>query len=116
IVLGWLSQRVDPDRVPGRPVVLEIRLHHRHDRRYWLVLQRGIKPYGCLTDPLLDESRYVYVESSMPALLALARGRCTWSSALEDGSATAAGDPDLLRRMTQWFRPASDQQPSSYAK
>ena len=54
IVLGWLAQRVDPDRVPGRPVVLEIRLHHRHDRRYWLVLQRGVEPYGCLTDPLLD--------------------------------------------------------------
>ncbi|MGV9743326.1 winged helix-turn-helix transcriptional regulator [Rhodococcus zopfii] len=61
IVLGWLAQRVDPGRAPERPVVLELRLRHRYDRRYWLVLQRGVEPYGCLTDPLLDASRYVYL-------------------------------------------------------
>ncbi len=116
IVLGWLSQRVDPERVPRRPVVLELRLHHRHDRRYWLVLQRGVEPYGCLTDPLLDAHRYVHLESSMPALLALARGRIDWSDALGDGSVTAAGDPDLLRRVTEWFRSASDRLPASYAR
>ncbi|WP_420754053.1 winged helix-turn-helix transcriptional regulator [Rhodococcus sp. O3] len=107
IVLGWLAQRADPDRAPERPVVLELRLHHRRDRRYWLVLQRGVEPYGCLTDPLLDESRYVYLESSMPALLALARGRRDWSDAFGDGSVTAAGDPDLIGRVSAWFRPAS---------
>lgn len=107
IVLGWLAQRVDPGRAPERPVVLELRLRHRYDRRYWLVLQRGVEPYGCLTDPLLDASRYVYLESSLPALLALARGRCGWSDAFGDGSVTAAGDPDLLGRVTDWFRPVS---------
>jgi DNA-binding HxlR family transcriptional regulator len=71
VVLGWLAQRADPNRLPGRPVVLELHLPHRYDRRYWLVLERGIVPYGCLTDPLLDQSRYVYVEASMPVLLAL---------------------------------------------
>ncbi len=115
VVLGWLAQRADPDRVPGRPVVLEIRLPHRLDRRYWLVLERGIQPYGCLTDPLLDESRYVYIEASMPALLALARGRCAWSDAFEDGSVTAAGDPDLVNHVAGWFQPAAEHVPSSYA-
>jgi len=109
IVLGWLAQRADPDRAPERPVVLELRLHHRHDRRYWLVLQRGAAPYGCLTDPLLDVSRYVYLESSMPALLALARGRRDWADAFGDRSVTAAGDPELIGRVSAWFRPASDQ-------
>jgi DNA-binding HxlR family transcriptional regulator len=116
IVLGWLAQRVDPDRLPGRPVVLDLRLHHRHDRRYWLVLQRGVEPYGCLTDPLLDASRYVYLEASMPALLALARGRSDWSDTIEDGSVTAAGDPDLLSRVAEWFRLASDRLPSVDAR
>jgi DNA-binding HxlR family transcriptional regulator len=116
IVLGWLAQRVDPDRLPGRPVVLDLRLHHRYDRRYWLVLQRGVEPYGCLTDPLLDASRYVYLEASMPALLALARGRCDWSDTFEDGSVTAAGDPDLLSRVAEWFRPASDRLPTVHAR
>ena len=113
VVLGWLAQRADPDALPGRPVVLELRVHHRQDQRYWLVLQRGVEPYGCLADPLLDASRYVYIESSMPSLLAIANGRGDWSDAFGDGSVTAAGDPDLLSRVTTWFRPTSHQLPSS---
>ena len=107
VVLGWLAQRVDPDRVPSRPVVLELRLHHRLDCRYWLVLERGISAYGCLRDPLLDEGRYVYVDASMPALLALARSRCDWSDAFRDGSVTVAGDPDLVSQLAEWFRSTS---------
>jgi DNA-binding HxlR family transcriptional regulator len=116
VVLAWLADRADPDAVPRRPVVLELRLHHRHERRYWLVLQRGVDPCGCLADPLLDPSRYVYIDSSMPSLLAIARGRCDWSDAFGDGSVTAAGDPDLLSRVAAWFRPASDQLPSSHVR
>jgi len=103
VLLGWLARRVDADRVPGRPVVLELRLHHRRDRRYWLVLQRGTQAYGCLTDPLLDSHRYVYLESSMPALLGIAQGRITWADALDDGSVTGSGDPDLLHGVPGWF-------------
>lgn len=113
VLLRWLAQRVDPDHVPGRPVVLELSVHHRYGQRYWLVLQRGVEAYGCLTDPFLDATRYVYLESSIPALLALARGRCDWSDAFGDGSVKAAGDPDLLGRVAQWFRPAWDPLPSS---
>ena len=112
VVLGWLAQRADPDRVPERPVVLELRLPHRLDRRYWLVLERGIEPYGCLTDPLLDASRYLYIEASMPALLALARGRRTWSDAFADASIAAAGDPDLVNELPGWFQPAAEHVPS----
>lgn len=108
VVLGWLAQRADPDRLPARPVVLELRLPHRLHQRYWLVLERGIEPYGCLTDPLLDESRYVYVEASMPALLALARGRCRWSDAFADGSVSAAGDPALINQLAGWFQPSAE--------
>jgi DNA-binding HxlR family transcriptional regulator len=115
VVLGWLAQRADPDRVPRRPVVLELRLPHRLDRRYWLVLERGIEPYGCLADPLLDETRYVYVEAAMPALLALARGRRDWSDAFGDGSVTATGDPGLVCQVAGWFRSASEQMPSAHA-
>jgi DNA-binding HxlR family transcriptional regulator len=115
IVLSWLARRVDPDRVPRRPVVLELRLVHRRDRRYWLVIERGIEPYGCLTDPLLHESRYVYIEASLPALLALARGRCDWSDSSRDGSVKAAGDPELVNQLAVWFRPASEQVPWTYA-
>ncbi|WP_156996781.1 hypothetical protein [Knoellia aerolata] len=83
-----------------------MRLHHRFDRRYWLVLQQG-QAYGCLTDPLLDGSRYVYLDSSLPALLAIARGRRSWSEAFDDGSVRGSGNPDLLRRVPPWFVPAA---------
>lgn len=107
VVVNWLARRMDSGRAPNRPVVLEIRLHHRHDWKCWIVLRRAEEPYGCLTDPLLDASRYIYVECSMPALLGLARGRSEWSDVLADGSVRAAGDPDLLSRMAQWFKPAA---------
>jgi hypothetical protein len=78
--------------VPGRPVVIETRLHHRHDRRFWIVLQRDVEPYGCLTDPLLDTARYVYVDVSLPALLALARDAATGPT----GSPTALSLPPAI--------------------
>jgi DNA-binding HxlR family transcriptional regulator len=115
VVLGWLAQRVDPDRMPDRPVVVELHLPHQCDRRYWLVLERANRPYGCLTDPLLDATRYLYVEASMPALLALAQGRRDWSDAFGDGSVTAAGDPDLVNHLAGWFRPATGHRPPAYA-
>lgn len=77
------------------------------------MLERGVEPYGCLPDPLLDESRYIYVEASMPALLAPARGRCDWSDAFGDGSVTAAGDPHLVHQVAGWFQPATKHVPSS---
>lgn len=113
ILLGWLAQRVDPDRVPERPAVLELRLHHREDRRYWLVLKRGAEAYGCLTDPLLDASRYLYLDASIPAVLAIAKGRSSWSDAFADGSARGSGDPDLLIHVPEWFQPSSAASPAS---
>jgi hypothetical protein len=104
IVLTWLAQRVAPAHLPTRPVVVEFRLHHRSDLRYWLVIQRDLEAYGCLTDPLLDLGRYVYVGSAMSTLVALARGRRDWPDAFQDGSIAAAGDPELVSRVATWFQ------------
>ena len=68
VVLGWLAQRVSAEHLPAEPVVLEF-WPYEHDRRYWLVLQDRVEPYGCLTDPLLDTGRYVYVRCALPTLL-----------------------------------------------
>ena len=83
-------------------MVLEISV--LEDGRYWLVLQDGTAPYGCVTDPLLG-GRYVYLQCAVATLLALARGRRNWSDAFADGSLVAAGDPDLCRRVPTWFEP-----------
>jgi len=106
VVLAWLAQQVDPGRLPDRPVVIEITTHHRPDHRWWLVLQQGTEPYGCLRDPLLDETRYVYVRAAITTLLALARGGRDWAEAIDDGALVASGAPELVGRITQWFTPA----------
>jgi DNA-binding HxlR family transcriptional regulator len=102
VVLAWLARRVSAEHLPAEPVVLEF-WPYQHPRRYWLVLQHDVEPYGCLTDPRLDTGRYVYVQCALPTLLALARGRREWSAAFADGSLTATGETDLRRRLTEWF-------------
>ena len=62
-----------------------------------------VAPYGCVTDPLLDADRYIYLRCALPTLLGLARGRQVWTDAITDGSLTAAGAPDLYRRLPDWF-------------
>ena len=70
------------------------------------MLQDGVAPYGCLTDPLLDTGRYVYVRCALPTLLALARGRQgDGQTRSTDGSLTATGETDLCRRVPEWFAP-----------
>jgi len=104
IVLGWLAQRVCAKQLPAEPVVLEF-WPYEHHRHYWLVLQDGTAPYGCLTDPMLDTGRYVYVRCALPTLLALARGRQGWPEAVTDRSLSATGETDLCRRVSEWFAP-----------
>jgi DNA-binding HxlR family transcriptional regulator len=107
VVLAWLAQRTAPGRLPDRPVVVEFTTHHRHEHRWWLVLQRGAEPYGCMRDPLLDETRYVYVRAAITTLLALARGRRDWAAAIDDGTLVISGAPGLASRVTEWFTPAA---------
>jgi DNA-binding HxlR family transcriptional regulator len=111
IVLAWLAQRVDAPRLPDQQAIVEITMRHEGEHRCWLVLEQGIEAYGCLEDPLLDESRYVYVEAGVPVMLALARGRRSWTDALADGSILVFGDPELTEQLPGWFRPA-DQEPA----
>ena len=108
IVLGWLTNRIDIAGLPERKAVVEITIRHEYEHRCWLVLERGIEPYGCFEDPLLDESRYVYVEAGMTVILALARGRRSWADATADGSVALFGDPELTRQFSCWFQSADE--------
>lgn len=103
LIFAWLTRRIDEASLPERPTVIELRTHYTRQHQCWLVLQRTREPYGCFQDPLLDETRYIYVTAAMPVLLALAHGTRPWAEALADGSITASGNPDLLRRLPHWF-------------
>jgi len=107
VVLGWLAERVDRTHLPDSQAVVEIAMRHRSSlHRGWVILAPGQEPNGCLEDPALDESRYVYLESSAAALLGVARGRRALRDAIADGSITAYGDPVLVHQVGTWFLPA----------
>jgi DNA-binding HxlR family transcriptional regulator len=106
VVLAWLVRRATSSGLPDRPVVIEFSTHHRHEHHWWLVLQRGAEPYGCMHDPLLDPARYVYARAAITTLLALARGRRGWSDAIDDGTLVLSGDPKLATGVAEWFKPA----------
>ena len=108
VVLAWLALRVDRGELPPRQVIVEMTVPSPVDRRYWLVLEREADPYGCRTDPLLDQSRYLHVRMGQPLLLLLARGHLSWRDASADGSIQAYGDPDLVRQLPSWFLPARE--------
>jgi DNA-binding HxlR family transcriptional regulator len=106
VVMVWMGERIDRSRLPDRQVVIELTMRHKPPIQGWLILEAGREPKGCLEDPLLDESRYVYLESSIPAIMALARGYRDPAAALADGAVEAFGDPNLISELPSWFLPA----------
>jgi DNA-binding HxlR family transcriptional regulator len=108
VVAAWLSRRLEPSRLPERRCVIELRTGEHDAVRYWLVVERGVKPEGCVDDPLLDAGRYVYVLAGPSVLLALATGRRGWPAAVADRSVLVLGEPALAADLPGWFRPADD--------
>ena len=103
VIVWWLAHRVDPSRVPQRQVVLEIAMPGADVPRGWLLLARGADATVCAEDPLLDEDRYVYVETVPDALYPISRGLRTWTEAIDDRSVHVYGEPELVRALPSWF-------------
>jgi DNA-binding HxlR family transcriptional regulator len=103
ILAAWLGDRVDPDHLPSRQAIIALTMRGEHERRCWMVLEKGVEPFGCLEDPLLDESRYVYVEAPIPVLIPIARGLRGWADAIASGTVRVFGHPELVRSLPTWF-------------
>ena len=107
ILPAWLMGRLDRDRLPDRPVVLDMSVPGSGAERFWLVLVPGFDPSVCITDPQIDGGRYVYVEADVPSLYPVARGQRSMSAAVGDGSVRVYGEPDLVDALPTWFIPAA---------
>ncbi len=103
VILWWLSHRVDIRAVPVQQVALELPSFEHDGEHAWILLARDVEASLCLEDPLLDRSRYVYVEADAASLLAIARGLGGWSAAIADGSVRLYGEPELVRALPAWF-------------
>jgi DNA-binding HxlR family transcriptional regulator len=104
ILPAWLSERLDRDHLPDRPVVLDMNVRGSGAERFWLVLVPGFDPSVCIEDPQIDDGRYVYLEADVPALYPVARGQRSMAAAVEDGSIRLFGEPDLVEAAPTWFR------------
>ncbi len=113
IVVRWLGDRVDPGRLPSRPVVLDVSLHGARRPRFWLVLERGAGASVCIEDPGIAEDRYVYVETSVRSLMPLARGTGDWLRAIHDDAIELFGNPRLIAQLPGWFAEPSATGPDS---
>ncbi len=108
VILWWLVHRVDRGALPGHQVALEFALHLDDVERQWLLLAAGSEPELCHEDPLIGEERYVRVEADADALHPIARGSCSWTDAIADGSVHLYGDPALVARLPSWFARAGE--------
>jgi hypothetical protein len=106
VILWWLRHRVDDATLPERHVAIEFAMGGTAgEARSWLLLARGTEPELCLEDPLLSQERYVYVEADAADLSRVARGICTWTDALVDGSVRVFGEPEYVAALPDWFLP-----------
>lgn len=103
VISAWLVHRVDRANAPAQQAAIELSVLGSGERT-WLLVGRDIEPSLCLEDPLLDASRYVYVEADTTALYPIARGTRRWTDAIADRSVQVDGDPDLVDAMPGWFR------------
>jgi hypothetical protein len=103
ILPAWLSQRLDRDHLPDRPVVLDLSVAGSAAERFWLVLVPGFEPSVCIEDPQID-GRYVYLEADVHSLYPVARGERAMAAAVADGSIRLFGEPVLVDALPGWFR------------
>ena len=104
VILWWLTHRVDIAALPVQQVALELPSFEQAGQHAWILLARDVEASLCLEDPMLDRSRYVYVEADSATLLAIARGLRGWAAAIGDGTVRLYGEPELVRALPTWFR------------
>jgi DNA-binding HxlR family transcriptional regulator len=102
VISAWLVHRVDPSGAPAQQVAIELNVRGS-DERVWLLIGRDIEPSLCLEDPMLDSSRYLYVEADPAGLYPIARGTRGWTDAVADRSVDVYGDPALVDALPGWF-------------
>lgn len=103
IVVRWLGDRVEPQRLPSRPVVLELALEGARRPRFWLVLERDTGASVCVEDPGIAEDRYVFLEATVRSLMPLARGTGDWRRAIDGDAVGVYGNPRLVAQLPSWF-------------
>lgn len=98
-----ISRDSDPERMPLRPVTVEVDFAGAptHERLWWLVLSRSQGVDVCNTDPGFPVS--VWVETDVPTLTHIWMGDKAWSTALRSETLRLTGDATACRALPGWL-------------
>jgi DNA-binding HxlR family transcriptional regulator len=100
LLMWWMHDRVNPERLPQRRVVVEFDFRGASVGSYWLVLQEGAASV-CHQHPGFDVD--VVVAADLAAMYKVWLGQMTFAEAMHDGSIELQAPPSLARAFPTWF-------------
>jgi DNA-binding HxlR family transcriptional regulator len=101
LLMWWMRDRVDFERLPPERVVVEFRFRERRREGFWLVLQPGDVSV-CLQHPGYECD--LLVDAELAALYQVWFGRLTFLEAMQQGRLELEGTPALARAFPKWFQ------------
>jgi hypothetical protein len=100
LLLWWMRNRVYPERLPKKQIVVEFVFRPMHKRKYWLILKPDDVSV-CLQYPGFEND--ALVNADLSALYQVWLGRRTFADALRNRSIEIVGTPSLVREFPRWF-------------
>jgi DNA-binding HxlR family transcriptional regulator len=100
LLLWWMHDRVDRERLPGQRVVVEFHFVESRSERYWLVLNKEDVSV-CIHHPGFEIDMLVTAELS--AFFQVWLGRMAFSDALREQRIQLDALPALMREFPAWF-------------
>jgi DNA-binding HxlR family transcriptional regulator len=100
LLMWWLRNDVQQDKLPQRRVVVEFDFLTDRRAYFWLVMTPSDVTL-CLTDPGYEID--LLVTADLAAFYKLWWGQITYSDAVRDYGVTIEGKPQLVREFVRWF-------------
>jgi DNA-binding HxlR family transcriptional regulator len=101
LLLGWISRRVNRDRLPDRRVVVRFDFTNgRRRERFWLLLHRADVAV-CLENPGFEDD--LIVSADLAVFYQVWLGRILYRDAITDELIRVAGAPALTRAFPTWL-------------
>ena len=100
LLLWWMRDRVNPERLPGRRVVVEFIFRETRPSRFWLVLDPNDVSV-CLKHPGFEID--MLIQAELAALYEVWLGRLTFARVIREERVEIDATPALIRAFPKWF-------------
>ncbi|HZD57232.1 MAG TPA: helix-turn-helix domain-containing protein [Anaerolineales bacterium] len=100
LLLWWMRDRVNPERLPEHRVVVEFNFRETRPKRFWLVLDPGDVSV-CVKHPGFDID--ILIQAELAALYEVWYGRITFARAIREERLEIDSTPALIHAFPKWF-------------